>query len=115
MNLFNKSLFYNCLSIDSIFEAVNSSQSYRDYVLRWLSGDPINNGRWSTIYKINTEKKSKKIMMVIFEHLLSIRLRNLGFKLIDIVTIEKAETRDSLFNASELQQIEYRRNYYPDS
>ena len=54
-------------------------------------------------------------MMVIFEHLLSIRLRNLGFILIDIVTIEKAETRDSLFNASELQQIEYRRNYYPDS
>lgn len=103
------------ISVEYIFDVVKSSENYRDYVLRWLNGEIINGGSWSTVYSMSADQKKKKIIMIIFEHLLSIRLRKAGVKILDIYTAENLIDQYFINNFSEMEQIDLRRSVHPDS
>jgi len=95
------------------------SNSYKKNLINWLTGEPINGVMWHSFVGVDKSARElfiKKCESIILEQTLSIRMRKLGIKIIDIgylYSVQKKELFQNIF--TDLEQAEYRKRAIPFS
>jgi glycosyltransferase involved in cell wall biosynthesis len=62
------------------------SENYRKYLVDWLTGDGLPHGKWHSVFELtpeNVERFHAKALSILDEHSFSMRLREIGAKIID--------------------------------
>jgi hypothetical protein len=109
---FNK-LHSNLKNVSEIFDSIQASQKYKNFIIDWLSNKDFKGVRWNKSnldIVLDSHSLNRKVKSILLEHLMSQIAKNSGIRLVDAVALSC-----ELFDSSEEEQFYFKMKFDPPS